>query len=357
MKFYRCISKAKALTAWAAVLSALAMLFIFSEECKTGCVNGILLCLGILVPSLFPFFILSSFIAESSLCEYLSLPFGKMFTIITGMEKNAFIPVIMSIVGGYPVGAKTIAQMYRNSKLTKESAGKLSALCCLAGPGFLVTFVGVSLMKSKEAGLILLSSQIIGIFVLLIMSRFLFNKNSIKEFTDNRICKRATFFEVMISSVSSSVKSTAGMCGFVIFFSAVCEITKTFPFMTGNLRAIVMSLLEITTGLTATDSYLSIETISALAGFGGICVHMQIFRELKGIEFSRTKFYICRIIQTAISFVSAKILLLIFPISTPVFSTFTEKPQVIFYSNIGGCLILFITSILFIFSIRKKHQY
>ena len=309
------------------------------------------------MPSLFPFFILSSFIAESNLSEYLSLPFGKVFKLITGIERNGFVPVIMSIIGGYPVGAKTIAQMYRNSKLTKESAEKLSAVCCLAGPGFLVTFVGVSLMNSKEAGLILLSSQLISIFLLLIASRFLFTKNSTEEVRDNRICKPVGFDELMVNSVNSSVKSSAGMCGFVILFSAVCEILASFPFMTGNLGAIVMSLLEITTGLTSKNSALSLEIISALAGFGGICVHMQIFRELKGIEFSKTKFYIFRFIQSAVSFVSAKILLLIFPVSVSVFSSLSEKPQVIFYSNITGCLILLLTSILFILSIRKKHQH
>ena len=115
-----------------------------------------------------------------------------------------------------------------------------------------------------------------------------------------------------------------------------------------------MSLLEITTGLTAKDSQLSLEIISLLAGFGGFCVHLQIFRELKGIEFSKTKFYIFRLIQSAVSLLSTKVLLLMFPISVSVFSSLSEKPKVVFYSNVFGCLVLILTSILFVLSLRKK---
>lgn len=342
---------------WVVILSALATLFIFSKECKEGCVNGILLCLGVLIPSLFPFFILSSLIAESNATAFLSQPFGRAFSFITGMSRNAIVPVIMSLVGGYPVGAKTVAQMYRSGKLSKDDTKKLSVVCCCSGPGFLITFIGISLLESKEAGLILLSSQITSIIALLLICPLIFGRNRKTEPTDNILNKSVSFSELLVNSVNTSVKSTAGMCGFVILFSTLCEVLKSFPFMHGNTAAIVMSLFEITTGLTAKDTSLSLEIISALAGFGGICVHLQIFRELKGIEFSKTKFYLFRFIQSAVSLAITKLLLLIFPVSVSVFSTLNDKPQVIFYSNVTGCLILVLTSVLFILSIRKKHQF
>ena len=231
MKFYRCISKTKALLYWVMILSSLGGLFIFSKECKDGCVSGILLCLGVLVPSLFPFFVLSSFIAESNATDFLFKPFSGVFAFMSGMEREAVTPVIMSLIGGYPVGAKTISQMYAKGKLSEESAKRLSAVCCCAGPGFLVTFVGVSILNSKEAGLILLSSQFISVFVLLLCCRLIFPKNITTAPTDNKSCKEIDFCELLVNSVNSSVKSTSGMCGFVILFSMLCEILQSLPFM------------------------------------------------------------------------------------------------------------------------------
>lgn len=42
---------------------------LFSKECSKGAENGIGLCLSTLVPSLFPFMVLASYITDSGLAE------------------------------------------------------------------------------------------------------------------------------------------------------------------------------------------------------------------------------------------------------------------------------------------------
>lgn len=353
MNFYKCIGRTKLAFLWVAVLSLISGLFIFSNECKDGATEGILMCLGVLVPSLFPFFILSSFLAETEILDCLTPVLNPTSKLLLGLRGICLVPIILSVVGGYPVGARTVAALYGKGAINKNEAERLSLICCSAGPGFLVTFVGVSLLQSKESGIILLSSQIISVVILSILSRFFFGKAESAE--ENKLNKRQiSVSEALVSSVNSAVKSAAGMCGFVIAFSVICNVLTEGFGADNTLGKIFVSLLEITTGVSLVSGEVSLELLSALTGFGGICVHLQIFRELKGIPYSKIRFYIFRLIQSGICLFSAKILLLIFPVTEDVFSTVSKPPELTFYSSIVGCVALIITSLIFILALRRK---
>lgn len=353
MNFYKCLSRTKAAVIWVAVLCGLSGLFIFSTECKNGAIDGILLCLGVLVPSLFPFFILSAFLAETGILDCLSPVLNPVAKVLLGTRGNCLVPIILSLVGGYPVGAKTTASLYSKDLINKDEASRLAVVCCSAGPGFLVTFVGVSLLGSKESGIILLSSQIISVIVLSVLSRFIFGKSKQQQ-ESVRIKSTTSVSEALVSSVNSAVKSAAGMCGFVITFSVICNVLTEGFGADNSLGKIFVSLLEITTGVSLVSGEVSLEILAALTGFGGICVHMQIFRELKGIGFSKVRFYIFRLIQSAVCLFSTKLLLLAFPVTDEVFSTVSKPPELIFYSSVIGCVALIITSVVFILALRKK---
>lgn len=352
MNFYKCIGRTKAAFLWVVILSAISGLFIFSAECKDGASQGILLCLGVLVPSLFPFFILSAFLAESGVLDSLTPIIAPISKVLLGLKGICLLPVILSLIGGYPVGAKAVAALYSNGSVNKDEAHRLSCICCSAGPGFLVTFAGVSLLCSKESGIILLSSQIISVIVLCLLSRLVFGKSHSNEALTKR--NRLSVSEALVSSVNSAVKSTAGMCGFVIAFSIICSVVTEGFGIKNIFGKIFVSMLEITTGVNLISGDVSLEVLSALTGFGGLCVHLQIFRELKGIEFSKVRFFIFRFVQSAVCLVATKLLLVAFPVTDTVFSSTSIKPELTFYSGITGTIMLLITSIIFIISVRNK---
>lgn len=353
MNFYKCLGRTKAAAIWVAVLTGLSGLFIFSRECKDGAVDGILLCLGVLVPSLFPFFILSSFLAETGILDCLTPVLDPVARLLLGLRGICLVPPILSLLGGYPVGAKAVAALYSKGAISKNEAERLCCICCCAGPGFLVTFVGVSLLCSKEAGIILLSAQIISMILLCVLSKLIFGKaQPSEEKPVSRV--NLSVSEALVSSVNSAVKSAAGMCGFVIAFSVVCNVLTEGFGADNALGKIIVSLLEITTGVSLVSGEVSLELLAALTGFGGICVHMQIFRELKGVPFSKVRFYVFRLIQSAVCLLSAKLLLLIFPVTEEVFSTVSKPPELTFYSSIIGCVALLITSIIFILALKRK---
>lgn len=354
MKIYKCVKKTKALGVWAGILTFVALLFIFAKECKDGAVEGILMCMGVLIPSLFPFMILSSFMAENNISEILSPVFTPVSKLFTGLGGICFIPVMLSIAGGYPVGARAISALKSKGLIKDREAAQLALICCGAGPGFLVTFVGVTMLESKDAGIILLVSQIISILSLCVISRIGFSRKKEETAPAPLPGASVSISEAFVGAVYSAVKSCGSMCGYVVLMSAVCNIITSGLGLSGVLGQFAVSTLEITTGVYNLEST-NLTIVSGLVGFGGICVHLQIFRELKGVSFSKSLFYVYRLLSAGISMLCTRVLLMLFPISTEVFSSISEKPQLTFYSGLAGCMGLVLTSVLFIFSIRNKN--
>ena len=57
----------------------------------------------------------------------------------------------MSLIGGFPIGAKMTAELYCDGRLTENQAQRLNMFCMNAGPAFTVTAVGVSMLSSRRA--------------------------------------------------------------------------------------------------------------------------------------------------------------------------------------------------------------
>ena len=100
-----------------------------------GARQGIELCLRTVIPSLFPFFVLSILLTSSLLGSSLAVlrPLGRLF----GMPDGAESLLIPAFLGGYPVGAQNVAAAFRSGQLTKPEAERLLSFCSNAGPAFL----------------------------------------------------------------------------------------------------------------------------------------------------------------------------------------------------------------------------
>ena len=152
-----------------AVLLCLVFMFKFPDTVTSGVTEGLKVCFYIILPSLFPFMVLSTYIIKSNLFEF-------AYKFLTPVSKFLFrqpacaVPVIiMSMIGGFPVGIKMIGNLLRENSITPKQAQRLCIFCMNGGPAFIITAVGVNMLGSAKAGVIMfvslcLSSLIIGIF-------------------------------------------------------------------------------------------------------------------------------------------------------------------------------------------------
>lgn len=130
-------------------------LLIWPREISCAVSDGLLLCGRTVLPSLFPFMILSSLFVELDLPRLLSRPLSHLMIPLFRAGGAGASAWVLGLTGGYPIGAKTAAQLYREGQCTKEEACRLLTFCNNCGPAFIVGAVGCGLLQSKRSGLLL----------------------------------------------------------------------------------------------------------------------------------------------------------------------------------------------------------
>ena len=78
-----------------------------------------------------------------------------------------------------PSGAKMVADLYLQGKITKNDAFKMTSFCSTSGPMFIVGAVGAGMFKSAKIGYILFLSHAIGA----ILNGLIYRNLKIKEQT------------------------------------------------------------------------------------------------------------------------------------------------------------------------------
>lgn len=152
------IQRPKAALATALVCIAGGGLFLFQPALSAqGFRSGVQLCLGTVVPALFPFLVFSDLL--------LALPLqGRalqaMARCLGLWQPQAASALLLSWFGGYAVCAKLTGKLYREGALPERDAALLLLLGCCSSPGFVVGCVGGLLLGSIQTGVLLYALQL-----------------------------------------------------------------------------------------------------------------------------------------------------------------------------------------------------
>ncbi len=295
------------------------------EICLKAAFSGLVLCGRVIIPSLYPFTFCVLFILKSGVLENFKIP------------KHICI-FLLSLIGGYPLGAK----MLNESQLSAKNASLMLNYCVNAGPAFIILSVGSGIFSSQKTGVLLFIAHILPSFLL----AFLFRKK-IKLTPKGESKKAINIVDNFVISATDSALALINICSFTILFSVIIGYVNTFI----SLRPLFF-ILEITNGINSTHN---IYIISALLGFGGICVWCQVFALSKRIRINYLHFILCRLFHATLSAAITFILLKICNITIPtlsngkifVFSTFFDS------GSVGISLI--ITGLIFIISLCSKN--
>ena len=137
-----------------------------------GIHNGLTLCATVILPSMFPFMVLSAFLVKSGLALRIGRVLEKPTRLLFGLPGCAATAILMSMIGGYPVGAKAVSELKESGELTESQCSRMFCFCVNAGPAFLIFAVGSNMLGSVQVGVILYASQLIASLLIGIGSRF-----------------------------------------------------------------------------------------------------------------------------------------------------------------------------------------
>ncbi len=327
----------------------------FTKQCTKGALNGIYFCAEVLVPSIFPFMVISSFVVKSGISAMLGKYLERITRALFGLSGKCGTVILLSVIGGYPVGARGLAQLCEQGEIDRESARKAAYFAVGAGPGFLLSFVGVRLLNSFEVGACILASQVISVIILGIANKYIFRKNSAYIFNTELKNKYSSLSDAVVESTVSSTYGILEMCGMVVAFSAVGNVARSL-IESGSARKYVDILLEVTSACNTLTQEKNIILIAFSVGFAGLCVHFQIFQSLKNIRINKTLFFVYRIIQGLITALFTYIFIRAFGVTLPVFSNI-QNTELSLSSSVLGSGLLVLCGVCFLYSIRKnKHE-
>ena len=246
--------------------------------------EGLTICARSVVPSLFPFMVLSGMILSSPLLTraiaFLATPLQKWMK----LSPTGAAAVCVGMGCGFPAGAVFAASAVKNGKMTREEMPRVLAAASNPSPAFFLGIVGKTLFHDTQKGLLLygivLAVQIL-VGGLLARSqkrdRELFPAHI--EPDARTVGKIASFTE----AVGASARGMLTVCAYVVFFSACAGAFRAFLDRIGcpdTVRAGLFCLTELTGGCFAAAGLpspaLSTALIAFAAGWSGLSVHFQL---------------------------------------------------------------------------------
>ncbi len=335
------------------------LIIFFSKELSAGIKNGIAVSTNLLIPSLLIFMIFSNIVMNSSLKNIISRPFKLLAKYIFKINNNHMSIVILSLIGGYPIGAKLLSNAVKDKHLSVKNAERMLSYCVNCGPAFIISGVGVSLFGSKKIGLIIYLSQVIACLIVGFLSTlFVDTTDNINIINDNSNDKN--FSTLLVNSVNDSIKSLAIICGFVVAFSSFMPLLSLFlKNINPNYRYLIEGILEVTIGcnnLSNIDSANNIILACAFTAFGGVCVHLQVCAMIKGTGIRMYKFFVFRIIYVFISVSIVNIVLKLSPDTLNCISINHNQSSRIYSVSPTATIFLILLSIILLFFCRKSDR-
>lgn len=271
-------SKRNTLTAITASIGML-MLILDSKTALAGAAEGIDLCIRTVIPTLFPFFVLSSTLTSSIGGNTVAIlrPIGTACGIPQGTESL----LLIGLLGGYPVGAQNIYHAYNDGILNKHQARRMLGFCNNAGPAFIFGIAGGLFYAQHCAwalwGIHILSAILVGM-ILPEKSNVSTSPMAIKPIT-------------LSQSVTRSVKVMGEVCGWILLFRVVIAVIQRWLLwlIPDIYTSLIYGGLELVNGCHFLHYFpaegMRFVLCAVFLAFGGTCVGMQtltVTRELAG---------------------------------------------------------------------------
>ena len=201
----------------AAALCAMAALIFSAKEAAAACLNALELCGRMIIPALFPFFVLSILLNRLGLPGILGKVFAPFASRLYGISGAGASALLIGLTGGYPLGAAYIADMERQGSITAGEGERLLGFCNNSGPAFIIGAVGSGVFGSVKVGLLLYA---VHIFSALVTGLFFRNRSFCSE-TQPVLLESADTGAVLAEAVKHAVASILNVCGFVLCFSVI----------------------------------------------------------------------------------------------------------------------------------------
>lgn len=325
-------------------------LVLWPEQAMGAMRDGIKLCGNVILPSLFPFFVLSSLVVELGMSRYLGKLLEPVMAPLFRVNGNCAAALALGFVGGYPVGAQTAIQIYENGQCSRTEAERMLAFCNNSGPAFILGVVGAGVFGSGAAGLLLYLTHLLASLLVGMLFRF-YKPGEGPQTRRGRgpQFQAANFSKSFTKSVTGALCSTLNICAFILFFTVFLRILAHAGVLAGAARLLsalltplgmdqtwaerlLTGLVEVSSGVSSlTDGTLSgrLSMAAFMLGWAGVSVHYQVMAFLGDSGLSIRTYVIGKLLHGALSASLTALLFRHIPLSAPASFYLAEQTEAI----------------------------
>ncbi len=311
----------------------LVMILILTNPKKftSGTISGLTLFFNSVLPGLFPFMLLTKILTEIGAIYKLSYKCDKFTRTVFGTSGISLYAFLMSILSGYPIGAKIIGDLYQKNLITSKEAQMMSVFCTTSGPIFVMGTVGAIMLKSLTFGIILYASHILSSLFLGIINGLIFKRKNKEEVL---ICSKPLptppkSKNIIADCLAQTVNALFVVGAYITMFYLVAEIfdsLKIFdmiinsvsPIITkagGNseyVKGVIYGILEVTRGASTLSVFADKTAITLTCGilsFSGLSIIMQSMAFLKPAGVKTLSFILYKFLHMCLAMLICTLLL------------------------------------------------
>lgn len=316
------------------ILIFIIILLIISNPTKytSGTISGLKLFFFSVLPGLFPFMLLTKLITEIGFVFNASQKLDSFSHKIFGTPGVSIYAFIMSIVSGYPIGAKIISDLYQKGQISENDAKKMSIFCTTSGPIFVIGTVGTVMFQNYKFGIILYTSHIISSVLLGIFYNLIFCRTKKQEPQKSQVILATKKSNIIAECISQTINSLFVVGAYITIFYLITEILESIKLFsslskllspilskiginTNVFEGLLYGILEVTRGaktLSSASGILPVVFTSGILSFSGISIIMQSMAFLKEAKIKAYTFTLFKCVHAILSMILCYLLLIIF---------------------------------------------
>lgn len=282
------------------------MILCFPKLAFQGAKGGLLLWFRSIIPTLFPFVVLSNLFLSTNAVFLLTRLLKPVISRFFHVSEQGTFAILTGFLCGYPMGAKVTADMINRNDITKKEGAYLLSFCNNTSPMFIISYTILQNLGVKQ----LLIPSLCILILSPILCSFLFRlyyRPDVKNTEHSNVLHPIRFrFSYLDDAIMNGFETITKVGGYIILFSIVLEVLSMIPTRSFLLQLAVFPSVEITGGISfIMEHSISIRQayipVMALTSFGGFCSVAQTNSMIQGTDLSILPYIIEKLITAMVT--------------------------------------------------------
>lgn len=267
-------------------------------------------------PALFPFFVISYLLINCGFASFLGEVLKPLMNKLFKIKGEAAFALVLSMLSGFPSGAKYTKELYQKQLINKYEATKLLTFTHFANPLFILCTIAIMFLNNKEIGYLILICHYLSNFLVGFLFRNYYisppeeTKVSLKKAINimhkKRITNHINFGQLISNAIFNTINTLFLILGIITIFLIITTIIDNNINLSPYHQSILNGVFEMTQGL----KYVSLLPIplknkailaTMFISFGGLSVHMQTISIISDTKIKYYPFLIARILHTSLA--------------------------------------------------------